>query len=132
MRFAFASYQKHRLRVLPVLRRTDEKNKHNFADEVDMALLDDRAFLFLCDGGFIVLQPIVKDGSSWVNIMFAYSWGTTALPCYMNDIFHLAGDIGAVGVELYTVVKKLERFLIRKGFSKDSGNNRIQHWVKRF
>lgn len=129
---AKANYQKHRSLVLPIIKKTDEINQHDFANEIDQALLDDRAFLFLMECGFFVLQPTIKQGEVWVNIMFAYSSGTVALASYMNEICKLAKMIDAKGVELYTVVKKLEPFLIRKGFVKDSGESRRQHWTKRF
>lgn len=125
MNIAKANYQKHRSHILPIIERTDEINQHDFANEIGQALLDGRAFLFLTECGFFILQPTVKGCETWVNIMFAYSFGTVALASYMNEISDLAKVIDAAGVELYTVVKKLGPFLIRKGFIKDSCNSII-------
>jgi hypothetical protein len=131
MMFVKADYLKHREMVLYIIEEAARRNNHDFAQQVDEALLDSRAFLLITKCGFIVLQPTIKDGLVWVNIMFAYSWGTTALGLHMEEIYALARKIGARGIELYTVVPKLELFLTRKKFTKDSGESRIQHWIKR-
>jgi hypothetical protein len=124
------NYQEHRDKLLPIIESVGDKNNIDCSQQIDQALLDSRAFLFSSHSGFVVLQPTVKQGDLWVNIMFAYSEGTTALAQHMNEICWLAQIINATGVELYTVVKKLDRFLIRKGFTKDSGPNINQHWIK--
>ncbi|WP_059121078.1 hypothetical protein [Vibrio sp. MEBiC08052] len=125
-----ADYRKHRLRILPFITGAQQRNKDPFADQIDRALLECRAFLFLCGGGFYVLQPTLRNGVVWVNIMFAQSLGQCVLSTYLSDIHQLTRQIGGRGIELFTTVERLSGFLRRQGFSQDSSNDRVQHWIK--
>ena len=115
-----------------LMRETDIMQNLNFSHQIDSALRDERAFLFVAHNCLVVLQPRVIDDELWLNIMFAYSFGTTALPLHMDQIGKLAKQINAVGIELYTTVQKMKPFLIRKGFQSDNNVSTRQHWSKRF
>ncbi|SIO96092.1 hypothetical protein [Vibrio spartinae] len=130
MNLVKADYRKHRSRILPFILRAQQRNNDQFANQIDSALLECRAFLFLCDGGFYVLQPTIRNGVVWVNIMFAQSLGKCVLSTHMSEIHQLTRQVGGRGIELFTAVDRLSGFLRRQGFSKDSSNDRVQHWIK--
>ncbi|KUI98938.1 hypothetical protein VRK_19390 [Vibrio sp. MEBiC08052] len=62
--------------------------------------------------------------------MFAQSLGQCVLSTYLSDIHQLTRQIGGRGIELFTTVERLSGFLRRQGFSQDSSNDRVQHWIK--
>ncbi|PCE67528.1 hypothetical protein E8E00_04905 [Salinivibrio sp. YCSC6] len=120
----------YRLHLLPIIRKTQSRNNHFFADEIDDALLDERAFLFLAEDGFVVLQPTARNGLSWLNVMFAFNWGGNAITRYQSEIELKGRQMGARGVELFTAVPGLEQALLANGYVKTSGAARVQHWEK--
>ncbi|MGR5465372.1 hypothetical protein ACPV5G_20760 [Photobacterium damselae] len=100
-----------------------------FADEIDKALSDGRAFLFIGADGFFVLEPLSRNGIVRVNVMFAFNWGANAIDRYQSIIERLAREIGARSIELYTVVKGLIPLLENNNWRMDSDGH-VMHWVK--
>jgi hypothetical protein len=117
-------------RLFPIIQKTQSRNDHQFADEIDNALRTERAFLFLVKDGFTVLLPKRRDGLPWLNVMFAFSWGGNAIDRYQSEVELKARQMGARGVELYTAVEGLEQALLDNGYVKTTGEARIQHWEK--
>lgn len=122
----WAEYQE---KLFPIIKQTERRNDHIFADEIDKALSEDRAFLFIGDDGFFVLEPLSRNGIVRVNVMFAFNWGANAIDRYQSTIERLAREIGARSIELYTVVKGLIPLLESNNWSMDT-DGRVMHWVK--
>lgn len=125
-----ALWHQYRDKLFPIIQKAQQRNDHQFADEIDDALQTERAFLFLVEDGFTVLLPKRRDGLPWLNVMFAFSWGGNAIDRYQPGIELKARQMGARGVELYTVVGGLEQALLDNGYVKTTGETRIQHWEK--
>ncbi len=125
-----APWERYRDRLLPLIARTARRNHHEFSEQVDRALSDKTAFLFLCEDGFVVLEPQYRGPVIWVNVLFAYGWGENTIQRYQHQIEHLARQIGGRGVELITAVTALEPRLLQQGYTKVSGDEQIQHWEK--
>lgn len=62
------SYESWRSRVLPLMEQTEKRNQHWFAKQVDEALLNGRASLFLVEEGFFVLSPV------WTMVKCRYGY----------------------------------------------------------
>ncbi|PSU19625.1 hypothetical protein CTM97_20995 [Photobacterium phosphoreum] len=119
----------YRDKLLLIIRSTEQRNYHQFSDEIDQALSSDRAFLFVGEDGFFVLQPLSENGVVTVNVMFAFNWGGNAIERYQNMIEQLSREIGATGLELYTVVKSLVPLLEQQHWQLTNGD-RIMRFIK--
>ncbi|MGR5115032.1 hypothetical protein [Photobacterium damselae] len=100
-----------------------------FAEEIDKALSEGRAFLFIGQDGFFVLEPLSSKGLVRINIMFAFNWGGDAINRYQTMIERLAREAGARSLELYTAVKGLVPLLEQHQW-KMTGDEPVMHWVK--
>ncbi|MGF1727078.1 hypothetical protein [Photobacterium nomapromontoriensis] len=125
-----SEWSRYRSKLLPVIQTIEQRNSHQFSDEVDKALSSERAFLFVAQDGFLVLQPLSQGGTVTVNVMFAFNWGDSAISRYQHTIERLSRDIGARGLELYTVVVGLIPSLEMQGWQMTPSDNRIMHWTK--
>lgn len=122
-------WDSYRDKLLPIIQQIEQRNNHMFADEIDKALSEDRAFLFIGDDGFFVLEPLSRNGIVRVNVMFAFNWGANAIDRYQSTIERLAREIGARSIELYTAVKGLIPLLENNNWRMDSDGH-VMHWVK--
>ncbi|TGZ32576.1 hypothetical protein EQ875_03857 [Photobacterium damselae subsp. damselae] len=116
-------------KLLPIIKQTEQRNNHMFADEIDEALSEGRAFLFVGADGFFVLQPLSNDGVVTVNVMFAFNWESNAIHRYQSVIEQLSREIGARGLELTTAVKGLVPLLESEGWQQEN-TDRIMRWTK--
>ncbi len=123
------NWQQYRDKLLPIIQTTEKRNSHLFSDEIDKALSSDRAFLFVGEDGFFVLQPISRTGIVTVNVMFAFNWESNAIHRYQSTIERLSREIGARGLELTTAVKGLIPLLEAHGWQQ-TNSDRIMHWTK--
>ncbi|PMP10271.1 hypothetical protein BCS93_11045 [Vibrio breoganii] len=112
------------------MEHTEKRNDHEFAFQIDKALSDERAFLFVGEDGFFVLRPIVRKGITITEIMFAYAWSSNAIDTYQMLIEELALKAKASAIQLRTVVVGLIPSLVEQGFKKEAGNQRIMVWTK--
>ncbi|MCD9525533.1 hypothetical protein [Photobacterium carnosum] len=119
----------YRDKLFLIIRSTEQRNHHQFSDEIDQALSSDRAFLFVGEDGFFVLQPLSENSVVTVNVMFAFNWGGNAIERYQNMIEQLSREIGATGLELYTVVKSLVPLLEQQDWQLTNGD-RVMHFIK--
>nr|WP_231975487.1 hypothetical protein [Vibrio cholerae] len=110
------SYESWRYRVLPLMEQTEKRNQHWFAKQVDEALLDGRASLFLVEEGFFVLEPSLDNGEMQVWVLFAWSNQKGALKRHLATVEQLAKRIKAKRLLLNTAVKALQVSLIDGGF----------------
>ena len=125
------SWPDYRINLLPVIERAAERNRHKFAEQVDKALSDERAFLFLIEDGFFVLRPIVDDNNDIHNeVMFAYCWGGTGVNTYQPLVEEMTRMIEGKSVIAYTTLKPLGRLMLAKGYRLDSKKDRVMKWVK--
>ncbi|SMY34299.1 hypothetical protein [Photobacterium andalusiense] len=129
MRINKQNWLKFREKLLPIIRETEQRNHHQFSDEIDQALSSDGAFLFVGEDGFFVLQPLSENSVVTVNVMFAFNWGGNAIERYQNMIEQLSREIGATGLELYTVVKSLVPLLEQQDWQLTNGD-RVMHFIK--
>ncbi|WGY45224.1 hypothetical protein [Vibrio sp. ABG19] len=121
-------YDKWRGRLYPILLKTEHKNRHAFAENVDRALLNRKAFLFLSPDGFLVLKPF--DGDK-VCIMFAYSFVQGATTKYQPEIERLCRQIGAKQLVFCTALgKAFARVSKRLGYQLVEKNGHISTWLK--
>ncbi|MGR5465348.1 hypothetical protein ACPV5G_20640 [Photobacterium damselae] len=123
------SWRDYREKLFPIIKQTERRNNHKFADEIDKALSDGRAFLFIGADGFFVLEPLSRNGIVRVNVMFAFNWGANAIDRHQSTIESLAREIGARSIELYTAVKGLIPLLENNNWRMDSDGH-VMHWVK--
>lgn len=127
----FAAWAKHREKLLPAIQATEQRNNHKFADQIDNALLNERAFLFLARDGFMVLQPVPEPGGVIsVNIMFAYNDGGDACVRYQSIIEQLTREIGGRIVHFYTKVAELKPVAEKVGYALESVQNGIHKYKK--
>ncbi|PSU67017.1 hypothetical protein C9J20_20410 [Photobacterium phosphoreum] len=119
----------YRDKLLLIIRSTEQRNHHQFSGEIDQALSSDGAFLFVGEDGFFVLQPLSENSVVTVNVMFAFNWGGNAIERYQNMIEQLSREIGATGLELYTVVKSLVPLLEQQDWQLTNGD-RVMHFIK--
>nr|WP_237359148.1 MULTISPECIES: hypothetical protein [Vibrio] len=110
------SYESWRFRVLPLMEQTEKRNQHWFAKQVDEALLDGRASLFLVEEGFFVLEPSLDNGEMQVWVLFAWSNRKGALKRHLPTVEQLAKRVKAKRLLLNTAVKALQVSLIDGGF----------------
>ncbi|PSU89931.1 hypothetical protein C0W35_18165 [Photobacterium kishitanii] len=129
MIFIKAVWKDYREKLLLIIQATEKRNSHTFSDEIDKALSFDRAFLFIGEDGFFVLQPLSENGVVTVNVMFAFDWGGNAIERYQASIEQLSREIGATGLELYTVVKGLVPLLKQQHWQL-TNNDRIMRFIK--
>lgn len=125
-----ASWSEYRDKLLPIIERTAQRNEHDFVGQVDEALNDDRAFLFIADDGFMILKPTHRSGCVWVTVMFAFNWGENAIERYQPEIEKMTKQIGGRGVELYTAVTALSPILCGQGYERTGQEGKVQHWQK--
>lgn len=102
-------------------------------DDTFKLLKEEKAHLFIGNGGGFILQPIVDDGIPSVNVFFA--WGQTGrgtADC-TSVVEMLARNIGATRLIAYSHRKGVYRLCRRHGFSKVgyNGQGRIK-FVKDF
>ncbi|WP_407330547.1 hypothetical protein [Enterovibrio sp. 27052020O] len=119
-----------RSKLLPIMAKTATRNSHDFTQQVDDALTNGSAFLFIADDGFMVLKPTTRNGVIWVTVMFAFNWGGDAISRYQSHIETMTRQIGGRGVELFTAVAALSPILLDQGYSKAGEQDGIQHWQK--
>ncbi|MFB1077628.1 Uncharacterised protein [Photobacterium damselae] len=124
-----ALWGSHRERLLKIIKQTEKRNNHRFADEIDKALSEGRAFLFIGQDGFFVLEPLSSKGLVRINVMFAFNWGGDAINRYQTMIERLAREAGARSLELYTAVKGLVPLLEQHQW-RMTGDEPVMHWVK--
>ncbi|WP_237333925.1 hypothetical protein, partial [Vibrio anguillarum] len=105
-----------RYRVLPLMEQTERRNRHAFAKQVDEALLNGRASLFLVEEGLFVLEPSLDNDEMQVWVLFAWSVRKGALKRQLPRVEHLAKRIQAKKLLLNTAVKSLRVSLIDSGF----------------
>ncbi|EMB49771.1 Uncharacterised protein [Vibrio mimicus] len=98
------------------MEQTEERNQHWFAKQVDEALLNGRASLFLVEEGFFVLEPSLDNGEMQVWVLFAWSNQKGALKRHLATVEQLAKRIKAKRLLLNTAVKALQVSLIDGGF----------------
>nr|WP_233433300.1 hypothetical protein [Vibrio cholerae] len=110
------SYESWRFRVLPLMEQTEKRNQHWFAKQVDEALLNGRASLFLVEEGFFVLEPSLDNGEMQVWVLFAWSNRKGALKRHLPTVEQLAKRVKAKRLLLNTAVKALQVSLIDGGF----------------
>ena len=122
-------YSKWRDRLLPIIEQTEQRNDHEFANQVDEALLSGRASLFLVEDGFFVLEPDVTDGEMSVCILFAYSFNKGSAGLYLPIIERLSKEVGAKKLLFWTAVKKLNSVLVAHDFQKTERGH-IDRWEK--
>lgn len=123
------SWQNYRNSLFPTIKQVETRNNHQFSDEIDQALSSDGAFLFVGEDGFFVLQPLSENSVVTVNVMFAFNWGGNAIERYQNMIEQFSREIGATGLELYTVVKSLVPLLEQQDWQLTNGD-RVMHFIK--
>ncbi|WIH29307.1 hypothetical protein KEC60_16205 [Photobacterium damselae] len=129
LHIARRSWINYREQLLPLIKQTAQRNNHMFADEIDKALSEGRAFLFIGQDGFFVLEPLSSKGLVRINIMFAFNWGGDAINRYQTMIERLAREAGARSLELYTAVKGLVPLLEQHQW-RMTGDEPVMHWVK--
>lgn len=129
MNIAKQNWQQYRDKLLPIIQTTEKRNSHLFSDEIDKALSSGRAFLFVSEDGFFVLQPLSENSVMTVNVMFAFNWGGNAIERYQNIIEQLSREIGATELELYTVVESLVPLLEQQDWQLTNGD-RVMHFTK--
>ncbi|MGD6739676.1 hypothetical protein ACN08N_23490 [Photobacterium leiognathi subsp. mandapamensis] len=122
-------WQNYREKLLPIIQATEKRNAHIFSNEVDKALSSGRAFLFVGEDGFFVLQPLSNNGIVTVNVMFAFNWESNAIHRYQSVIEQLSREIGARGLELTTAVRGLIPLLESQGWQQEN-TDRIMRWTK--
>ncbi|UKA03860.1 hypothetical protein [Photobacterium damselae] len=121
----------YRDKLLPIMKQIERRNSHVFADETDKALSEGRAFLFVGEDGFFILEPLLRNEETIVNVMFAFNWGNNAIARYQETIERLSLDIGAKGLELCTAVKGLIPLLEQQRWEWVSTDNNVMYWIKR-
>ncbi len=122
-------YSKWRDRLLPIIEQTEQRNDHEFANQVDEALLSGRASLFLVDDGFFVLEPSFIEGEMVVCVLFAYSFNKGSAAIYLPVMEKLAKEVGAKKLLFWTAVKKLNSVLVAHYFQKTESGH-IDRWEK--
>ncbi|HDB1449135.1 TPA: hypothetical protein O6E21_001475 [Vibrio cholerae] len=98
------------------MEQTEKRNQHWFAKQVDEALLNGRASLFLVEEGFFVLEPSLDNGEMQVWVLFAWSNQKGAHKRHLATVEQLAKRIKAKRLLLNTAVKALQVSLIDGGF----------------
>lgn len=126
----FADWAVYRPLFMPVLEKTQARNDHYFADQIDKALSSDEAFLFLAADGFLVLQPCRYNGQQAVYVMFAWNPAGDAINRYQTLVEDLALRIGAELILLETKVKKLTPTLEANGWLLQKTVNGVARWGK--
>ncbi|EKO3632413.1 hypothetical protein M3894_002943 [Vibrio metschnikovii] len=111
------------------MEQTEKRNNHNFAGQIDEALLSGRASLFLVEDGFFVLEPSFIEGEMSVCILFAYSFNKGSAGLYLPLIERLSKEVGAKKLLFWTAVKKLNSVLVAHDFQKTEGGH-IDRWEK--
>jgi len=121
-------YSKWRDKLLPIIKKTAEKNRHPFAENVDRALLESKAFLFLSEDGFVALQPF--DGDK-VCVLFAYSFTQGATAKYQPEIEVLCRKIGAKSIVFHTALNgAFTKLVQRLGYRKIAQQEHVSTWQK--
>jgi hypothetical protein len=125
--FAKADYSKHRCRILPIFEASAKKNNHDFADNIDKALLSGRAFLFISNDCFFVLEPINQE---LVEVVFGFSFGGNSCVKYQPCVEQLAKKIGAKKLCFHTTLRGFAILAKQMGYTKQSQSGRVTTWVK--
>ena len=126
-------WRDYRHKLMPFIQRTEKINGHIFADQIDKALSEDKAFLFIAPEGFLVLQPTFLDKKEYVIVLFAFSFTSHNMLKYQPVIEELTLDLGAHGVVLYTVLKTVVRACLRLGYKQSSvDDSNIIRLIKEF
>ncbi|EJL7976525.1 hypothetical protein NM099_001260 [Vibrio cholerae] len=111
------------------MEQTEKRNQHWFAKQVDEALLDGRASLFLVEEGVFVIEPSLDNGEMQVWVLFAWSNRKGALKRYLPTVEQLAKRVKAKRLLLNTAVKALQVSLIDGGFCRiETGD--VETWCK--
>jgi hypothetical protein len=89
----------------------------NLFDQVRVACLDGKAFIFMLPEGdsFVVLRPM---SNSIVQIWIAYSKEGNATEQYLPTIKNLCREIGATEIEFETSLESMERLMPKHGWVK--------------
>ncbi|ELP4886762.1 hypothetical protein QPB17_001648 [Vibrio cholerae] len=98
------------------MEQTEKRNQHWFAKQVDEALLNGRASLFLVEEGVFVLEPCLDNGEMQVWVLFAWSNRKAAFKRHLPTVEQLAKRVKAKRLLLNTAVKALQASLIDGGF----------------
>lgn len=113
--------------VLEVEARLDQPGLY---DEINKALLECRAFLFVSSGGWAVLQPIEINGEKAVHILFVKSARPGILVRHTAFVVKMAEKIGA---RYLTASTKSDRAMMAYGhfgFKLESTVNGV-HFLKK-
>ncbi|WP_309473903.1 hypothetical protein [Vibrio cholerae] len=111
------------------MEQTEKRNQHWFAKQVDEALLNGRASLFLVEEGVFVLEPCLDNGEMQVWVLFAWSNQKGALKRHLPTVEQLAKRVKAKRLLLNTAVKALQVSLIDGGFCRiETGD--VETWCK--
>ena len=120
-------WDKWREKLLPIIERTAKRNQHDFAENVDKALLSGRAFLFIASECFFVLEPM---GNDVVEVVFGFSFGGNSCQKYQPVIEQLARDIGAKTLYFETTLRGFAILVKELGYIKQSQSGRVTTWIK--
>ena len=124
----FASWSVYRDLLYPIIKRTQSRNDHKFAAQIDKALSEDRAFLFLGSDGFFVLQPLYSESA--VLISFAWNQGGNAITRYQSTVEELARFLAVDSLMLETKVAQLAPALLANGWNRTGVTGGIECWQK--
>ncbi|MFL7024251.1 hypothetical protein [Enterovibrio norvegicus] len=128
--FAKAPWPKYRERLLPIMEEVALRNRHDFAKDVDDALLNGSAFLFVAEDGFLVLRASPREAVLWVTVMFAFNCGGNAIERYQAKVEEMTRQIGGRGIELFTAVEALSSSLLERGYVQREKAGNVRHWEK--
>jgi hypothetical protein len=127
MNLAIANYLTHRDRILPLIEKAAERNRHDFADNIDRALLSGRAFLFLMNNGFFVLEP---NNDRSIEVAFGFSFGGNSCLEFQPSVEQLARDIHATHLYFHTTLRGFAILAGKMGYKKKSQSGRVTTWIK--
>lgn len=102
----------------------------NYKKKIRDACLDGRAFLFVSEGGFIVLEPVCDLQELGCNIWAAWSKSGNAINRYHDQIISIAHFIGAQYLEFQTKRKAFGRIAPELGYQKLSNFSEYDIWRK--
>lgn len=125
------SWSAYRETLYPLIVQTQQRNQHQFADDIDDALSNGSAFLFVGEDGFFVLEPKADQrGTVRVTILFAFNWGGQAIDRYQKTVEKLTREIGGRALDVYTKVSGLTPLLTQQGWQLVEVLEGIEHWEK--
>jgi len=121
----------YRDELLKIMLHTEKRNQLKFASQIDEALLNRRAFLFVSEDGFFVLKPIVdEDSNTHVEVLFAFSWTDNAIDKYQSVVEEMTLMIGGKSIIIYTIITGLMPILKKHGYTLKTTAERLMCWDK--